>query len=92
MENLKKQIEELNLLKTDEERLLFCQKYNENFGIDLDNDASQIVLIQNNLDDDVYEDLIETMDWDACSFDEDFGDRSGVFNLMKMLQITCNYV
>ena len=87
MNTIKKQILELNKIETDQERLLFCQN-NNNFSISLDNDAAYISLNMNNLTDEEYEELVELINWENSSFIEDFGNRSGVTLLLKMLNIS----
>lgn len=81
-------IEELKALTSDEDKLKFLQDNNE-FFVYLDNDAASISLFidyDNWPDDKIfkYEDYNDSF-W--SSFDKDFGNRDGVYNLFKMLGI-----
>lgn len=90
-------IKELNLLKSDKERLLFCKKYKEDFIIVLDNDSTNIRIIidyDNWSDDKIeeYENYYNDINNFSDSFDKDFGSRDGIPLLFEMLDIRCEFV
>ena len=89
-------IKELNEILTDEGRISFCQKYNKDFFITLDNDSSNINLFidYDNWDDEKilkYEECADYIDWKKASFDKDFGSRDGIPLLFKMLNISAQF-
>jgi len=91
MEEIKKAIKELNKINSDSERLNFLMK-NKDFCVTLDNDVSFISLLQKDIGDEEYDNLLETMDYEASEFNTCFGNADGVPLLFSKLGIESNFV
>lgn len=93
---MKNKIQELNSIKNDKERLLFCKKYRNDFIVVLDNDSStiQIIIDYDNWSDEKileYESYYDQIDNFVDQFDKDFGSRKGIPLLFEMLDIPCKF-
>jgi len=81
------QIEKLNTLTTDQEKLDFL-KNNSNFVLLLDNDSARIGINEDiPLTENEIANLEELIDYNCSSFLEDFGNRKGIHLLFENLNI-----
>lgn len=91
-QELKKLVNQINKLKKDEDRIKFVMEYKDVFMFLLDNDDTQIAIIDDHDNPNYDEDGDYTSGLEVNGLDDYLGDSDGVFNLLDVLGIRADGV